>query len=223
MENRAVIFDCDGVLVDSEVLSAAVVCEMARELGALLDQGRTLELIRGRKVALWVRELGEMCGRSLDGAFVTEFRARSAALFDERLCAVPGVEGVVSALDLPYCTASSAPLDKINRTLGITGLRRYFSGRIYSAYEVGIWKPDPGLFLHAAKDMGAEPKMCAVVEDSMVGVQAGVAAGMTVFAYVPEEESEKFTRVGATAFHSMDVLPTLLDEWKLGRNPTEFV
>lgn len=113
-------------------------------------------------------------------------------------------------LDRPYCVASSGPRDKIEHSLSITGLLGYFPGRIFSAYDVGSWKPDPGLFLHAAETMGVAPERCAVVEDSVLGVQAGVAAGMTVFGYAPAGNASVLLDWGAIPFQTMDALPGLL-------------
>jgi beta-phosphoglucomutase-like phosphatase (HAD superfamily) len=92
---------------------------------------------------------------------------------------------LVESLNVPYCIASNAPADKIELSLRVTGLLPLFEGSIHSAYQIGCWKPDPALFLHAARGMGVAPEQCAVVEDSIAGVRAGIAAGMAVFAYQP--------------------------------------
>ncbi|MBT2384689.1 HAD family hydrolase [Streptomyces sp. ISL-11] len=215
MPDCLVIFDCDGVLVDSEVLSARVMREMAAESGLAIAHEDALPLIRGRKVAEWVAELAAALGRPLPDTFIPEFRRRTALAFSAELRAVPHIEQVLLTLPLPYCTASSAPAEKIRLTLGLTGLLPYFEGRVYSAYEVGAWKPDPGLFRHAAADMGTAPGRCAVVEDSVVGVRAGVAAGMTVFGYAPHGSGTDAAlgAAGAITFPSMERLPALLDAW----------
>ncbi|MGA5130703.1 HAD-IA family hydrolase [Streptomyces olivoreticuli] len=215
MPDCLVIFDCDGVLVDSETLSAQVMRAMAAEAGLTVAREDALPLIRGRKVAEWVAELGEGLGRPLPDTFIPEFRRRTAVAFAAELRAVPNVEQVLRTLALPFCTASSAPAEKVRLTLGLTGLLPYFEDRIYSAYDVGAWKPDPGLFRHAAADMGVAPERCAVVEDSLVGVQAGVAAGMTVFGYAPPGSGTDgpLRDAGALTFASMERLPALLDAW----------
>ncbi|MDT0542989.1 MULTISPECIES: HAD-IA family hydrolase [Streptomyces] len=208
-----VIFDCDGVLVDSERLSARALHEMGTEYGFDLSPAEALAFIRGRKVAEWVAELGARRGRNLPEDFVRDFRDRAARLFTAELTPVPGVRDVVEGLTVPYCAASSAPRDKIRHTLGLTGLLPLFASRIYSAYEVGCWKPDPGLFLHAAADLGVAPHRCAVVEDSLVGVRAAVAAGMPVFGYAPPESgtADVLAAAGAVTFPAMSALPALLD------------
>ena len=148
-------------------------------------------------------------------SFVADFRARSAKVFQNHLQPVPGVEAViqaVQALSVPFCVASSGPREKIEANLSTTGLLSYFEESIVSAYEVGSWKPDPGLFLHAARTLGVAPETCAVIEDSLPGVQAGVAAGMTVFGYARDTPAETLSAAGAQVFQDMHQLPALLQE-----------
>ncbi|MFJ7997673.1 HAD-IA family hydrolase [Streptomyces sp. NPDC096310] len=218
MTKSLVIFDCDGVLVDSETLSARVMLEMSAEQGLDFSPDEALEFIRGRKVAEWVAQLETLLGRALPPRFVPDFRDGCTKLFAAELGPVPHVREVVEGLGLPFCTASSAPREKILNTLGLTGLLPHFQDRVYSAYEVGTWKPDPGLFLHAAADLGALPEHCAVVEDSLVGVRAGIAAGMAVFAYAPPRNATaaRLAAEGAVTFSSMKELPALLDRWAAG-------
>lgn len=205
-----VIFDCDGVLVDSEVLSARVARDMAAEHGVQLAREEALEFIRGRRVAQWVAELEQRAGRGFGESFVPEFRTRTAAAFDRELHPVPGVAQVLATLDVPYCVASSAPMDKIRHELSLTGLLHYVDGRLYSAYDHRVWKPDPGLFLQAAADFGCPPERCAVVEDSPVGVRAGRRAGMAVFGYATGSAAAVLAAEGATPFPEMARLPGLL-------------
>lgn len=234
--SHLVIFDCDGVLVDSETLSAQVMRTMAREYGASFTGDSALAFIQGRKVAEWTAELGEMVGRELPEGFVPEFRKRCTDAFDRDLVAIDGIEDVLTAMDPPFCCASSAPMQKIRHVLGHTGLLRFFpEDRLYSAYEVKVWKPDPGLFLHAAARHGVAPERCAVVEDSAPGVRAGIRAGMTVFAYAPDgapavDEATvgeaafgeaagtpgraEEPRNPVTSFTSMRELPALLRRWR---------
>lgn len=212
MDVQLLIFDCDGVLVDSERLSAAVMRTMAAELGVAFTSEEALDLIRGRKVAEWVEELSELVSGGVPGGFVEEFRGRTAAMFDAHLRPVPGVEQVLRDVRLPHCLASSAPIEKIRHTLGLTGLLPHFEGRMYSAYEVGSWKPAPGLFLHAARDLGMRPENCVVVEDSLPGVRAGVAAGMTVLGYAPHGSGmeQVLAEAGASPFSAMSELLGLI-------------
>ena len=186
---QAIIFDCDGVLVDSERLANAVLVEYVREFGLGLSLEEALAQFTGGKMADCVAELERRLGRNLPDHFVPTFRERSAAAFRAHLRPVEGVDAIVKNLHrrgLPYCVASSGPREKIELNLRITGLLDYFQARIFSAYEVEKWKPDPGLFLHAAQALEVEPQQCAVIEDSTPGIQAGLAAGMMVFAYQSE-------------------------------------
>lgn len=216
MTTGLVIFDCDGVLVDSESVSARVLVGMAGEAGVGFTEREALAFLRGRKVAVWLAELEALAGRGLGEGFVPEFRRRAAAAFERELVAVPHVATALDRIAAPFCTASSAPLDKIRLTLGLTGLLPRFEGRIYSAYEVGHWKPDPRLFLHAAADLGFTPQDCIVVEDSLVGVEAGIAAGMTVLAYANADDAAGLAAAGATPFACMRDLPGLLARWRAG-------
>ena len=187
MTPRLVIFDCDGTLVDSEELGTSVLLKMAAELGLDLPLRETNAYFRGWKLDQCVAQIQTWLGRELPADFVAQVRSRTESTFRAGLQPIPGAVELVRALRLPMCVASSGPREKIELSLTLTGLLPYFKDRIFSGYEVGSWKPDPGLFLHAAQAMGVEPADCAVVEDSLVGVQAGVAAGMQVFAYQPEE------------------------------------
>jgi len=184
---KAVIFDCDGTLVDSEVLSSEALVEAAAEHGVLLSLGDAVRSFRGCKMADCVAELEARLGRPLPADFVPSLRARTAEVFRSRLRAVDGAVELVRSLRQQACVASSGPMDKIELSLSLTGLLPYFTGRIFSSYDVGSWKPEPELFLHAARVMDVRPADCAVVEDSLPGIRAGLAAGMTVFAFQPHE------------------------------------
>ena len=213
MRFEAVIFDCDGVLVDSETLENQVFVECVAALGLNLTVAEAVELYKGRKLAECIADVEERLGRCVPDTFIPDFRAQSARVFQHHLQPIPGVEAAiqtVQARSVPFCVASSGPREKIEANLGITGLLSYFQGAIVSAYEVGIWKPDPGLFLHAARTLGVPPETCAVIEDSLPGVQAGVAAGMTVFGYARDTSAETLAAAGAQVFQDMRQLPALL-------------
>ena len=185
---KAIIFDCDGTLVDSETLSTEVLVEAVGEHGLQLTVPEALAAFRGGKMADCIAELEVRLGRPLPATFVPDFRARSARAFRSRLRAIDGALELVrslSTLPLPFCVASSGPMEKMELSLSLTGLLPFFEGRIFSSYDVGVWKPDPGLFLHAADALGVAPGDCAVIEDSLPGMLAGLAAGMTVFAFQP--------------------------------------
>ncbi len=213
MRFQAVIFDCDGVLVDSATLENQAFVECVADLGLNMTLEEAIHAYKGRKLAEWVADVERRLGRCVPDTFIPNFRARSAQAFQAQLQPIPGVEGVIQtlqSLSVPFCVASSGPREKIELNLGITGLLPYFQGNIVSAYDVGSWKPDPGLFVHAAHTLDVSPQTCAVIEDSLPGVQAGVAAGMAVFGYVRGSEAETLAAVGARVFQDMAQLSALL-------------
>ncbi|WP_437501949.1 HAD family hydrolase [Sorangium sp. So ce1099] len=206
---NAIIFDCDGTLVDSERLGNEVLVEHVAGYGVSMTVDEATALFRGCKMADCVAALEARAGRALPPSFVAELRRRTATAFRERLRPMDGALALVSALSIPFCVASSGPREKIELSLSVTGLLPFFSGRIFSSYEVGAWKPDPGLFLHAAGAMGVPPSECVVVEDSGPGIAAGLAAGMTVVALLGECAEERVAD-GVRLVRSLSELPGLL-------------
>jgi len=182
---ESVLFDCDGTLVDSEILTREVLVDLARKFGIPLTLDDARDEFTGACMADVVEALAARRGAPLPESFVPEFRRRMAAAFREHLRPIDGAADLLESIRLPCSVASSGPREKIELSLALTNLRGYFEDRIYSAYEVGVWKPDPGLFLHAARVQGVAPDRCAVVEDSRQGIRAGLAAGMQVFAFQP--------------------------------------
>ncbi len=179
---RALIFDCDGTLVDSEPwLVEAMLAEGA--LHGLPSSARAvLDAHRGAPMSCQMALVAQRCGVPLADDFETRVRARMSDLFRLHLQPIAGAMELVRDLKLPFCVASNGPRHKIELVLGLTGLLPWFEGAVYSAYDIGAWKPAPDLFLHAAQKMGFAPGDCAVVEDSASGIAAGLAAGMRVFA-----------------------------------------
>ncbi len=181
-----VIFDCDGVLVDSERLTVAIEARLLTELGAPHSEQEVVDAFMGRTAAAGQRVLEQLLGPELAAEFDRRSTVEIRQAFSSSLAPVAGVELVLAALrtqNLPYCVASSGSHEKMRLTLGLTGLADEFAGRIFSASEVARGKPFPDLFVHAARSMGVEPARCVVVEDSVPGVQAAVAAGMTVYGF----------------------------------------
>ncbi|MDF3065057.1 MAG: sugar transferase [Polyangiaceae bacterium] len=180
---QVIIFDCDGTLVDSETIGVGVLAEVAAEGGATFSPTAALEHLRGLKMTECVERIEELCGVKLSEDFVPQVRLRMAEAFRLRLQPMAGARELLASLTTPFCVASSGPRAKIELSLSLTGLAPLVDGRIFSSYEVGSWKPEPGIFLHAAAAMGVAPSACTVVEDSEPGVRAGLAAGMRVLAY----------------------------------------
>ena len=211
---RLVIFDCDGVLVDSERIAVKVDAVALAELGWELDEAEIVERFMGRTDADMDAEIAAHLGHPLPPGWTEDVQRRYRAALEAELTPV---DGVVEALDaLPArgvatCVASSGTHEKLRFTLGLTGLHARFAGRIFSAQEVPRGKPSPDLFLHAAAMMGAAPADCAVVEDSRPGVEAARAAGMQVLAYASGlTPPEVLSGPGTRLFADMRELPELL-------------
>jgi HAD superfamily hydrolase (TIGR01509 family) len=208
-----VIFDCDGVLVDSERLSIRLDAELLRQLGWELTEEEIVERWVGRTEAAMKAEIADHLGRDIDEEW-SAFAESYDRAFAKELEPVDGIAEAVDAIqDAGYatCVASSGDLAKIRRNLAKTGLLDRFDGRLFSADDVEHGKPAPDLFLHAADAMGAAPERTAVIEDSAHGVAAGLAAGMKVFAYTGGvTPAERLTGPGVVAFADMRALPTLL-------------
>jgi len=181
-----VLFDCDGTLVDSEVVVADAWSQYVARYGVTLTAQDALRQFRGVSMTWCLARIEELHGAPLPAVFEQELRGVMSQMLSERLQPINGALEMVQALSVPFCLASNAPRAKIELCLSVTGMLPYFAGRIFSAYDVQRWKPDPALFLHAAASLGVAPQRCAVVEDSLPGVQAGLAAGMTVFALQSE-------------------------------------
>ena len=176
----AVIFDCDGTLVDSEPLALAAIEHEALALGVQPSALADLHAMKGQSMASTLTTIAQRWGHPLPADFEATVRARMAESFKTQLQPMPGALALLQQLTIPYCVATNGPRAKTELTLSITGLLPLFQGRIFSAYELGAFKPDPALFLHAASSIGVKPERCVVVEDSTAGVRAGLAAGMHV-------------------------------------------
>jgi len=205
-----IVFDCDGVLVDSERLAVRTEAAILDGLGWSLSESEIIERFVGRSAEYMHGEIERELGRSID--WEAEFEARYRQVFEHEL--VP-VEGVVRALDriaAPVCVASSGTHEKIRFSLGLTGLLDRFADRIFSVEDVEHGKPEPDLFLYAAREMDVPPPRCAVVEDSVSGVRAGLAAGMRVFAFAGGvTHASKLSLDGVVVFDDMLELPDLLE------------
>lgn len=208
-----VIFDCDGVLVDSEVISIAVDEIVLADLGWQIEQDEIIKKFVGRSHHHFLTVVEEHIGYKLPNGWEDSYQHlyREAMLRELR-----PVAGIVSALDLikiPSCVASNGSHEKMRFTLGLTGLLTRFEGRIFSASEVASGKPAPDLFIHAASILGYQPSECVVVEDSVAGVQAALAADMKVIAYAggvtPREQLEVF---GVRVIEHMSELPHVLEK-----------
>jgi HAD superfamily hydrolase (TIGR01509 family) len=206
-----VIFDCDGVLVDSERLSHGVLHAMLLEMGASLSPQQTVERFIGSSMATCVARITRLLGQPPPADFRAEFARRTRAAFIADLALVPGVEQVLAALAVPFCVASNGNRAKVDFTLGHTGLLARFAGRIFTADDVRHPKPAPDLFLHAARQMGADARRTTVVEDTPTGITAAKAAGMRAIGFAAMTPAGQLHAAGADAVaHSMAEVQALL-------------
>lgn len=178
-----IIFDCDGVLVDSELLSCRCLSEVLAEFGIALSLEQALELFLGRSTKAIEQHYREL-GQAVPDRFLPRLKSHVLETFAGSLRQIPGAAAVISELRTSFCVASSSDIDRVSLSLDVTGLRAHFGERIYTAQMVRHGKPAPDLFLLAAEKMRAQPAHTLVIEDSVSGVQAGKAAGMTVWGFV---------------------------------------
>ncbi len=178
-----VIFDCDGVLIDSEIISTAVLVEELARHGIAIEAGHVLEHFIGHPYAIVAGKIAAIAGAPLPASFETAYRARLARRFEAELRAMPGVMDVLNDLAIPYCAATSSSPERARHSLRAAGLAERFGERVYTASMVARPKPAPDLFLHAAGAMGVEPDECIVVEDSDLGIAAAQAAGMIAWQF----------------------------------------
>ena len=206
-----IIFDCDGVLVDSERITARVFADMLGELGLALTVQDIFDQFVGKSMDQCLGILSRSFGWEVPAEFAPEYRARSGLALHSEVRPVAGIESVLAAIRVPFCVASNGTHEKMRTTLGATGLLDQFSGKMFSVADVSRGKPFPDLFLHAAARFGTPPSKCAVIEDTPTGVSAGVAAGMTVYGYCALMPAHRLTEAGAHfTFDRMERLPALL-------------
>lgn len=202
---KCIIFDCDGVLVDSEVLGCQVFVDLANEYGAGIDVDYAMQNFKGGHLSDSIRQVEKIIAKPLPESFIADYRKRSYEVFKTELEPIKGIKNVLDSLEIPYCTASSGPMEKITENLKTTELYSYFEGNIFSCYDIEKWKPDPAIYLLAAKTIGHEIKDCLVIEDSMAGVMAAKNGGFDVYGYDSLKENT-LTKYCNKVFNSMEEL-----------------
>lgn len=215
MKFDAVLFDCDGVLVDSEPIVNGVLRTMLAERGWTLSEAECMRIFIGRMVKDERARIERETGQPLTEEWLAAFRERRNTALERELRIVTNAREAVHAvhqrLDARIACASGADRHKVELQLRKVGLHDYFSGRIFSGHEMPRSKPHPDVYLAAAAALGAAPQRCAVVEDTLIGATAGLAAGATVYAYVPQGDASAFEAAGVAAvFRDMAQLPALL-------------
>jgi HAD superfamily hydrolase (TIGR01509 family) len=215
---RLVIFDCDGVLVDSEPIAVRVLLKTLSEAGVSIAPKDAHSLFLGKSLAAICAILGEEFGVEVTDSTLEHMRGHLYEAFRRELQPVPGIARMLQELQTATCVASSSQLERIHLALKVTGLLQYFEPFIYSATMVAEGKPAPDLFLHAARQMRTDPRHCLVIEDSPAGIEAAVRAGMRVYAFVGGSHAtgpthrESIKALGpAQIFANMRQLPGLLN------------
>lgn len=195
-----IIFDMDGTLVQSEDCASQALKDV---MPGLLDtRDEVTERYRGMRLAHIFEDIESRYPGAVPDDCLDKYRLQEERLSSDYITACDGAAELLSTLLTPVCIASNAPVEKTRRSLSITNLAKHFSSPVYSAYEVMAWKPDPALFLHAAYEHKTDVESCLVIEDSDVGIQAGLAAGMDVIHYDPHEQGSN---------HSVPSIGSLLE------------
>ena len=208
---KCIIFDCDNVLVNTEIIMISVLIDYAGEHGIIMDVNEGVKLFSGRHMGETIQMLEQQSGIKLPTDFEETFRKRAYSEFEKSVTPVEGVPELLETLTLPFCVASNGPREKIKLTLGITGLLKFFQDEhIFSGYEIRKWKPDPALYIHAAKEMGFKPEDCVVIEDSLPGISAAIAGGFSVYGYTNGLNRLEIEELGATVIFEMAGLKKIL-------------
>ncbi len=214
MDFDLIIFDCDGVLVDSEPIGNRLIADALTEAGLPISADNALDQFLGGKLTLIKEEVEKKLNKTLSENWVENIYEKQFAEFRKKLLKIPGIDEVLDFIEstgTPICVGSNGPPNKMEVSLGVTGLIDKFRGRIFSADHVGAAKPAPDLYLFCARQMGVIPSRCLVIEDSPRGAMAGVSAGMTVYGYAGGTDADKLTEAGCSAvFENMKDLIGLL-------------
>ncbi len=210
---QLVIFDCDGVLVDSEMISSNVLAEIFQEIGLTLSPVDIYERFRGGSMKNTLQYVEDQLGGPIPIDLEAEYRRRSFEAYRRDMTAIDGVEEILAELQVAKCVGSNGPQSKIMINLEVTGLLQYFDkDHIHSAYDIQKWKPLPDLYLHAADRHQVKPAQCLVIEDSIHGAQAAQAAGMVCLGYTADTSAADFQAVNAVSISHMSKIRTLYPE-----------
>lgn len=203
---KCVIFDCDGVLVDSEPIGNQVLVDMANSLGADIDLDYAMKHFKGSFYADCEQKISKLTSVPIPKTFEADYRKKSFEAFKQGIRPIEGVKSVLDNLSIPFCVASSGPENKICLNLELTGLMPYFENKIFSCFTIKKWKPDPAVFLWAVKTMGFKPEECVVIEDSLSGVNAAKNGGFDVFGFTAHDYNNELKAEATKTFDNMSKL-----------------
>ncbi|WP_027138444.1 HAD family hydrolase [Gaetbulibacter saemankumensis] len=207
---KCIIFDCDGVLVDTEVTSNQLLVEMANDYGANIDLDYAMKHFKGSHFRDCLKLIKTLVTKSVSETFEQDYRTELDKRFKDTVKPIKGIKNVIEKLDVSFCVASSGTDEKIRLNLGLVGLLDAFEGKIFSCYTIQKWKPDPDIFLLAAKTMGYSPENCLVVEDSKLGVQGALNGGFDVYGYTEHDYYNELEGLATKTFSKMEDLIEIL-------------
>jgi len=206
------LFDNDGTLVDSERLSSIAYVRLFSNYDVALDADELVTKYKGMQLAKIIEDIADEHNVIVSDNFIPQYRSIVADLFEQELKPIDGIHEALEQLPYPKAVVSSGPPEKIEQTLRICNLTDYFGKNIFSSYDLGSWKPEPAIYLHAAKNMGYSPENCYAIEDSMAGLAAGSRAGMKTFFYNVHNEESPCESI--TSFTSMHDFPILIKNYQ---------
>ena len=207
---EALFFDCDGTLVDSEVICSRAYVHMFAEFGISLDLKEVFKRFKGTKLYEIIDIVGAEHGKSLAKETLEPvYRAEVARLFDSELQAIAGANELLDSITVPMCVVSNGPVSKMQHSLGKLGMLRHFPDKLFSGYDIQRWKPDPALMYHAAQVLNVSLANSILVDDSTAGAQSGIAAGMEVFYFCADPHNVPIDHPKVTTFTDLAQLPEL--------------
>lgn len=209
---KCIIFDCDGVLVDSEPIGNRILLSMAGQHGLEMTMEQSLKEFSGRGLKDCLLKIENILNKKLPDDFTEEFRSKTYAAYKAELKPVKGVLEFINTLKIEYCVASSGPMEKIRMNLALTGMIDKFENKMFSSYQINSWKPDPEIFLFAADEMGFSVNECFVIEDSRAGVISAVKGGFKVFGFGNEKNRSELEDEGAIVFYDFENLSEIMSE-----------